>query len=288
MTASRSIATCFLFFFCRLLRNIFFFLPVGSVKAYASIFPQKKTENFLLCFKFFRIFVESNINVLPTGMVQSKDSENSKVELRRRITVSALEAFKEKGIKAVRMDDIAKRLNISKRTLYEVFEDKKELIYECITCKHMQEMERQKELNRQAGNVLERVFMEMVSSIEAFNQTSPEFYRDLQKYPRFIELKNKHIEQNRTEAVNFLEKGKAQGLFRSDVRFDLILDLLHLQLENTFEKHLDSKYDIKEIFYYVVVTLFRGCATAKGLQVINDFLEKYPNIIPKHIKTNDA
>ena len=77
----------------------------------------------MLCFKFFRIFVESNINVLPTGMVQSKDSENSKVELRRRITVSALEAFKEKGIKAVRMDDIAKRLNISKRTLYEVFED---------------------------------------------------------------------------------------------------------------------------------------------------------------------
>lgn len=221
-------------------------------------------------------------------MVQSKDSENSKVELRRRITVSALEAFKEKGIKAVRMDDIAKRLNISKRTLYEVFEDKKELIYECITCKHMQEMERPKELNRQAGNVLERVFMEMVSSIEAFNQTSPEFYRDLQKYPRFIELKNKHIEQNRTEAVKFLEKGKAQGLFRSDVRFDLILDLLHLQLENTFEKHLDSKYDIKEIFYYVVVTLFRGCATAKGLQVINDFLEKYPDIIPKHIKTNDA
>lgn len=242
----------------------------------------------MLCFKFFRIFVESNINVLPTGMVQSKDSENSKVELRRRITVSALEAFKEKGIKAVRMDDIAKRLNISKRTLYEVFEDKKELIYECITCKHMQEMERQKELNRQAGNVLERVFMEMVSSIEAFNQTSPEFYRDLQKYPRFIELKNKHIEQNRTEAVKFLERGKAQGLFRSDVRFDLILDLLHLQLENTFEKHLDSKYDIKEIFYYVVVTLFRGCATAKGLQVINDFLEKYPDIIPKHIKTNDA
>ena len=49
-------------------------------------------------------------------MVQSKDSENSKVELRRRITVSALEAFKEKGIKAVRMDDIAKRLNISKRS----------------------------------------------------------------------------------------------------------------------------------------------------------------------------
>lgn len=286
MAASRSIATCFLFFSAGCF--VTFFLPVGSVRAYASIFTQKKTENFLLCFKFFRIFVESNINVLPTGMVQSKDSENSKVELRRRITVSALEAFKEKGIKAVRMDDIAKRLNISKRTLYEVFEDKKELIYECITCKHMQEMERQKELNRQAGNVLERVFMEMVSSIEAFNQTSPEFYRDLQKYPRFIELKNKHIEQNRTEAVKFLEKGKAQGLFRSDVRFDLILDLLHLQLENTFEKHLDSKYDIKEIFYYVVVTLFRGCATAKGLQVINDFLEKYPNIIPKHIKTNDA
>ena len=86
-------------FFCRLLRNIFFFSPCRFRQSLCSIFPQKKAENFLLCFKFFRIFVESNINVLPTGMVQSKDSENSKVELRRRITVSALEAFKEKGIK---------------------------------------------------------------------------------------------------------------------------------------------------------------------------------------------
>lgn len=223
-----------------------------------------------------------------TGMVQSRDSEHNKAELRRRITVTALEAFKERGIKAVRMDDIAKRLNISKRTLYEIFEDKKELIYECITCKHMQEIKRQKELNRQAGNVLERVFMEMAYSIETFNQTSPEFYRDLQKYPRFIELKNEQIEKNRSEAVKFLERGKAQGLFRSDVRFDLILDLLHLQLENTFEKHLDSKYDIKEIFYYIVITLFRGCATAKGIQVINDFLVKYPDIVPRRIKTDDV
>lgn len=223
-----------------------------------------------------------------TGMVQSKESEHNRAELRQRIIVTALEAFMEKGIKAVRMDDIAKRLNISKRTLYEVFEDKKQLIYECITYKHMQELALQEKLNRQAGNVLERVFIEMVTSIETFNKTSPDFYRDLQKYPRFIELKNEQIEKNRFKAVKFLEKGKKQGLFRSDVRFDLILDLLHLQLEYTFEKQLDSKYDIKEIFYYIVVTLFRGCATAKGLQVINDFLAKHPDVIPENIKTDDA
>lgn len=46
-------------------------------------------------------------------------------ELRQRITTTALQAFKEKGIKAVRMDDLAEMLNISKRTLYEVLKPRK-------------------------------------------------------------------------------------------------------------------------------------------------------------------
>lgn len=57
---------------------------------------------------------------------------SNRVELRDRIIVKATEAFTLHGIKSITMDDIATSLGISKRTLYEVFEDKETLLREVI------------------------------------------------------------------------------------------------------------------------------------------------------------
>ena len=51
-------------------------------------------------------------------------------ELRERILKAAMSEFFEKGIKAVKMDDIARRLSISKRTVYEIYSNKEELLLE--------------------------------------------------------------------------------------------------------------------------------------------------------------
>ena len=53
-------------------------------------------------------------------------------ELKQKILYTAMSLFKEKGIKAVRMDDIATKMVISKRTLYEIYSNKEDLLYECI------------------------------------------------------------------------------------------------------------------------------------------------------------
>ena len=50
--------------------------------------------------------------------------------LREKIMNAAMKCFREKGIRAVRMDDIANELSISKRTLYEIYNNKEELLYE--------------------------------------------------------------------------------------------------------------------------------------------------------------
>lgn len=202
-------------------------------------------------------------------------------ELRQRITATALQAFKEKGIKAVRMDDLAEMLNISKRTLYEVFETKKDLIYACITHNFTMEQAAHEALIRhRKDNVLECCFMVMENILESFSRTSPEFFRDLQKYPRFLELRNEQFQKDTNEMVAFLEKGKEQGLFRDDIRFELILDLLSPRVDSTFSRHMGRTYTIKEIFYYVVVTLLRGCATGRGRDVIDDFLAAHPEMVP--------
>ena len=49
-------------------------------------------------------------------------------ELRERIPDVAITFFQQKGIKAVKMDDIATILQISKRTLYEIYDNKEDLL----------------------------------------------------------------------------------------------------------------------------------------------------------------
>lgn len=53
-------------------------------------------------------------------------------QLREKILKISMEEFKSKGIRAVKMDDIAALLGISKRTLYEIYSNKEELLLECV------------------------------------------------------------------------------------------------------------------------------------------------------------
>ena len=63
---------------------------------------------------------------------------NYRMELPAKIMQVAMREFRRCGVKAVKMDDIASRLSISKRTLYEIFSNKEELLLECV---RMQEEE---------------------------------------------------------------------------------------------------------------------------------------------------
>lgn len=60
------------------------------------------------------------------------EKENNRTELKHKTVTLAMNAFATKGIKGVTMDDIAMGLGISKRTLYEMFEDKEELLIACM------------------------------------------------------------------------------------------------------------------------------------------------------------
>lgn len=55
-----------------------------------------------------------------------------KLELRNRILKAAMTEFLHKGVKSVKMDDIANTLAISKRTLYEIYSNKEELLLEAV------------------------------------------------------------------------------------------------------------------------------------------------------------
>ena len=63
-------------------------------------------------------------------MHKIRETTAYKKALKGRILEAAMKAFAERGVKAVRMDDISQSLSISKRTLYEIYSDKEELLYQ--------------------------------------------------------------------------------------------------------------------------------------------------------------
>ena len=65
-------------------------------------------------------------------MQEIKETTAYKKQLKGRILEAALKAFAEQGVKAVKMDDVAQMLAISKRTIYEIFSDKEELLYQVV------------------------------------------------------------------------------------------------------------------------------------------------------------
>lgn len=133
--------------------------------------------------------------------------------LRERILEKALKMFVENGIGCVTMDDIASSLGISKRTLYEVFPDKENLLCECVDRRKAEFEVFIKEVLSTASNVLEVLLKCYLRSIERFHVTNKNFFEDIKKYPKAYEriMQRRNVEAE--VAVNFFRRGWNREFF---------------------------------------------------------------------------
>ena len=195
-------------------------------------------------------------------------------DLHDKILEVTMNMFYEQGIKQVRMDDIAKALSISKRTLYEIFDDKETLLLKCIKRKQLMQDEHMQKLDLSKSNVLEVVLHHYQYTIEQLPHINPAFFEDLKKYPSVMAL----IRQNRKEDVDnvvaYFNKGIEQGIFRPEVNMELFIRLLNLTADNCMEADFYKLYPIEEIYRAILFTFMRGIATEKGLQILDEFILK--------------
>lgn len=123
-------------------------------------------------------------------MQESKEISGYKKNLRGSILETAMHAFAEKGIRAVKMDDVATALGISKRTLYEIFETKELLLFEGIRKYHAERQEYAKQATQQCKNVMEVLVAIYRIKVDEFRKTNPQFYADMDKYPKVARFLN--------------------------------------------------------------------------------------------------
>jgi len=197
---------------------------------------------------------------------------------KERIVEIASELFIQKGIKAITMDYIASHTGVSKRTIYETFNDKDDLLRSVLSYMDQQFCQKRDLVTDESENTIEHIFKLMKLGIGAMNQISPLFFEDLKKYHLKLwkEVHHVNMEKQRNQIFQILQKGIGQGLFRKEVNIEVVAVILMQQLSLLPDKSLlpEDKYSRQMVLETVLISFFRGVATPKGLQLIDTFLKR--------------
>ena len=201
-----------------------------------------------------------------------KRKRTDKTAVKEHIVLAASKAFTQKGVKTVRMDDIAGGLSISKRTLYELFHDKEDLLLDVMKL-HREEM--QKYMTRvasEAENVLEVLLKFFQRSARNFQNTNRKFFEDIGKYPKVVRYIAESRKANLDSAMEFYRKGVEQGIFRKDVNYEIVRAMVSEQMGLLLHSEIGKSYSPGEIYETVVFMHMRGISMEKGLKIVDDFL----------------
>ena len=202
-------------------------------------------------------------------MQEIKETTAYKKLLKGRILETAMKAFAERGVKAVRMDDVAQMLGISKRTLYEIYRDKEELLYQGVM--HF-DQEAKKSMNafiQQASSVMDIILEAYQRRVLRTGTVNPLFYEDIQKYPKVTDYLNKEREHAYDQFLGFLQRGVREGYFRDDINYELVAQMFNAINTFVMTQHLLSRYSIQQVFANMLLIPLRGFCTKNGLQVMD-------------------
>lgn len=183
-----------------------------------------------------------------------------------------MHSFSTRGIRAVKMDDIARQLSISKRTVYELYANKEQLLYEGVRYYHQIHEQQMHELVEQGKSVMDIVLEAYRHQVDNMKTVSPQFYDDLKKYPRVLKLIESHNRHNRIAIIDFLKRGVSEGYFRGDLNYDIVVLMFDAIGQAIMTGKLYRRFDMEQVFKSMVFTSLRGICTTMGASVLDNEL----------------
>ncbi|MCS6794750.1 MAG: TetR/AcrR family transcriptional regulator [Raineya sp.] len=201
------------------------------------------------------------------------------MENRERILTKAEELFMRYGIRSITMDDIARELAISKKTIYQYFQDKDTLVEQVAERYFHQDVEQVCKISEQAENAIDEVILMSQHLKNRLKGVNPSVFFDLQRYhPKTWAMWQTHkhnfiIAQVRKN----LEQGIAEGLYRQDLNVEALAILRVTEVEMAFDIQLfpPAKFDLVSLQMTFLEHFIRGIVTQKGLSVLEKTLQKY-------------
>lgn len=195
-----------------------------------------------------------------------------RIELKKKILRTSLREFLDKGVKAVKMDNIANMLGISKRTLYEIYSNKEELLLECVRMHEEEHTLHMASYGADANHSVIDILIEFYKlQIDNLSGVSPCFFVELHKYKHVMDyLEDMHAKRERSTA-EFFARGVKEGYFRSDVDFPIVTMIGGEFMEIVMRNEMYKIYDLKRILHNFIFVFIRGLCTAEGIKKLDEF-----------------
>lgn len=194
-------------------------------------------------------------------------------EKRKSIVENISKLYLEYGIKGVTMDDVAHRLSISKKTLYEYFTDKKQIVWAVLEYIKDDWESRFSSFECEGSNAIDELLFFYKIQVKMIKSNKPAFVYDLQKYypdvySNFQELKQKMIVENFT---NNIIEGKKEGLYREDLNEEIIAKLNLIRIEGIMNSNYFTLDELvsTELFTEIFKYHLFGIVSEKGRIIVN-------------------
>jgi AcrR family transcriptional regulator len=195
------------------------------------------------------------------------------------IYTRVLELYKKYGIKSVTMDDVARELGISKKTLYTHVKDKKELVKKTV----FQEIDVVREnfdkvYLKEGLNAIEQLIEVNTFMRNQLKYHSLSLDYDLRKYyPEiFREITDRKQHEMYESVIENIKKGKTEGIYREEVNEELISKLYVTRIIHAHESAIISMEDFiaPETFREYIIYHIRGIANQNGIKILEENIHK--------------
>jgi AcrR family transcriptional regulator len=185
--------------------------------------------------------------------------------------------FHKYGVRSISMDEIAREMNMSKKTLYQYFEDKDDIVTQTTE----QHVEREKldfnEIFESSEDAIDELIKMSVCFRKNLTGLNPSLLFDLQKYhpkawDKWINFKTEFIKNS---VARTIERGMDEGYFRPNLNAEILAIFRMEQVEMTFnDKIFDpKKFDFTEVQMMLLDHFVHGLFTVKGQEIFDDLIK---------------
>lgn len=192
------------------------------------------------------------------------------LETRERILEIATEQFARFGVRAITMEDIARQAGVSKKTIYQEFSDKRDLVRAVFSNILDEDRKRLTFILESEDGVIEHLVQTSKMMRERLSSINPMVILEVQKYfpeswKMFEEFKECIIQM---DLVNVLEKGKELGYFRPEIDSQILAKVRMNQITSAFDpaNFTNPEYNFVEEQLVLMDHFLHGIFTEKGRQ----------------------
>jgi AcrR family transcriptional regulator len=197
--------------------------------------------------------------------------------IKEKILNGAGELFVKFGVRSISMDDIARHLSVSKKTLYQHFVDKEDLVTQASEA-HIEHSKKQYEdITVRAINAIDELAKISICMRKEMTNMNPALLFDLKKYhpnawAAWLNHKNRFI---RDSVIRNIKQGMAEGYYRSDINPEVIAAVRIEQIPIAFDERIfpRDRFSLPEVQLQIFDHFVLGLCTEKGKELYLNYKE---------------